>query len=75
MEKAHPLSILMVVQSLDVKKDHFRSREDDEEILNPEVPYLSALCTLMYLANCTRLDIAFLVNLVVRYSSAPIRRH
>jgi len=30
---------------------------------------------LMYLANCTRLDIAFLVNLVVRYSSAPIRRH
>jgi hypothetical protein len=33
----------MVIRSLDVKKDHFRPREDDEEILGPEVPYLSAI--------------------------------
>jgi hypothetical protein len=53
MEKAHPLSTQMVIQSLDVKKDHFRLREDDEEIFYPEVPYLSAISVLMYLANCT----------------------
>jgi hypothetical protein len=29
----------------------------------------------MYLANCTRSKIAFSVNLIARYSSAPTRRH
>jgi hypothetical protein len=53
MEKAYPLSTPMVVQSLDVKKDHFLSLEDDEEILGLEVPYLSAIGALIYLANCT----------------------
>jgi len=53
MEKAHPLSTSMIVRSLDVKKDHFCPREDDDEILGLEVPYLSAIGTLMYLANCT----------------------
>ena len=75
MEKAHPLSTPMVVWSLNMKKDPFRPWEDDEEILGPEVPYLSAICVLMYLANCRRPDIAFSVNLLVRYSSAPTRRH
>ncbi|RVW19230.1 Copia protein [Vitis vinifera] len=47
----------------------------NEELLGPEVPYLSAIGALMYLANCTRPDIAFSVNLLARYSSAPTRRH
>ena len=75
MDKAHPLSSPMVVRSLDVKKDSFRPCEKGEELLGPEVPYLSAICALMYLANCTRPDIAFSVNLLARYSSAPTRRH
>jgi hypothetical protein len=29
----------------------------------------------MYLANNTRLDIAFIVNLLVRYNAAPTMRH
>ena len=29
----------------------------------------------MYIANCTRLDIAFSVNLLARYSSVPTLRH
>jgi hypothetical protein len=29
----------------------------------------------MYLANCTLLDIAFSVNLLARYNSAPTRKH
>jgi hypothetical protein len=75
MDKAHPLSTPMVVRSLDVKKDPFRPHEVGEEILGPEVPYLSAIGALMYLANCTRPDIAFSVNLLARYSSAPTLRH
>ncbi|KAL0551378.1 hypothetical protein IC582_010464 [Cucumis melo] len=75
MDKAHPLNIQMVVRSLDVKKDIFRPREDNEELLGLEVPYLSAIGVLMYLANNTRPDIAFLVNLLARYSSSPTKKH
>ncbi|KAL0338488.1 UNVERIFIED_CONTAM: Secreted RxLR effector protein [Sesamum angustifolium] len=65
----------MVVRSLDVNKDPFRPRESDEELLGPEVPYLSAIGALMYLVNHTRPDITFVVNLLARYSFAPTRRH
>ncbi|XP_074346160.1 secreted RxLR effector protein 161-like [Apium graveolens] len=65
----------MVGRSLDKKKDVFRPREENEEILGPEVPYLSAIGALIYLANNTRPDIAFLVNLLARHSSAPMQRH
>ena len=53
MDKAHPLSTPMVGWSFDVKKDPFRPQEDDEETLGHEVPYLSAIGALMYLANYT----------------------
>ena len=62
MDKAHPLSTPMIVRSLNVKKNPFQPREDNEEILDPEVPYLRAIGALMYLANCTRPDIAFALN-------------
>ena len=75
MGKAHPLSTLMVVRSLEVSNDPFRPQEENEEPLGPEVPYLSAIGALMYLANATRSDIAFYVNLLARYSSSPTRRH
>ena len=57
------------------KNDPFRPCENGEELLGPEVPYLSAICALLYLANRTRLDIAFSVNLLARYSSAPTQSH
>ena len=75
MDNAHPLSTPMVVRSLDVNKDPFRPRMDDKELLGPEVPYLSAIGALMYLASHTRPDISFYVNLLARYSSYPTRRH
>jgi hypothetical protein len=58
-----------------LKNDLFRTKEDDEETLGPEVPYLSAIGGLIYLTNCTRPDIAFPVNLLARFSYAPTRRH
>ena len=75
MDKSHPLSSPMVVRSLEVTKDLFRPKEENEELLGSEVPYLSAISSLMYLENYTRPDIAFSVNLLARYSSAPTKRH
>ena len=65
----------MAVRSLDVTKDLFRPLEDGEEILGPEVPYLSAIGALLYLANNTRPDITFSVNLLAGYSEAPTQCH
>ena len=75
MDKAHPSSSPMIVRSLDVKKDSFRPCENCEELLGPEVPYLSSIGALMYLANFTRPDIAFSINLLAMHSFAPTQRH
>ena len=74
-DKAKSSSTPMVVRTLDEKRDPFRLKEDDEEILEPEVPYLSAIGALLYLAQCTRPDISFAINLLARYCNAPTRRH
>ena len=75
MNEAHPLTSPMVVRSLVVKNDSFRPCEKGEELLGPEIQYLSVIGALMYLATCTRLDIVFPVNLLAKYSSAPTLRH
>ena len=75
MDKSYPSKTPMVVQFLDMEKDPFRPRDEDEEVLGPEVPYLSVIGALMYLANQTRPDIAFAVNLLARHSAAPTKRH
>jgi uncharacterized membrane protein len=43
--------------------------------LGPEVAYLSAIGVLMYIANCTRRDIAFAVNLLAGYNATPTQHH
>ncbi|XP_068306654.1 secreted RxLR effector protein 161-like [Pyrus communis] len=75
-DKVKPLSTLMVVQIQNAKQDPFCLNEDQEEILEPKVPYLSKIgAALLYLAQCTRHDISFAVNFLARYSNAPTRRH
>jgi hypothetical protein len=64
MNKYNILCTKIIVMSLDVKKHHFIPREEDEEILGPEVPYLSGIAALMYIANYTHPDILFSVNLL-----------
>jgi hypothetical protein len=49
-----------------VDKDPFRTKGNDEEVWGPKVPYLSAIGALMYLAKCTRSDIAFAMNLLAK---------
>ena len=75
MDKEYPNKTPMVVRSLDKEKDIFQPREEREEILGSEYPYLSLIGALMYLANSTRPDIAFAVNLLARHSAAPTKRH
>ena len=74
-DSAYPLSSPMVVRSLQLEKDPYRPKEENEEALGPNAPYLAAIGALMYLANNTRPDIAFAVNLLARYSSVPTERH
>ena len=65
----------MIVSSLEVKKDPFHLKEDNEKLLGLEVSYYNVIGTLMNLANYTRLDIPFFVNLLTRYSFAPTQIH
>ena len=53
-----------------MKNDLFRPCEKDEELLGPEIPYLSVIDAPMYLANYTCPNIVFFVNLLARYNSA-----
>ena len=73
--KAYPSKTPMIGRSLQRDKDPFRPKEEGEEVLGPEFPYLSAVGALMYLVNCTWPDIAFAVNLLARYSSEPTKRY
>ena len=71
MDKSHPLSTPMVVRSLDVKKDLYRPKEENEEILGLEVPYLSAIGAILYFAQYIRPNIAFAMNQLTRFSFVP----
>ena len=75
MNKTHPLSTPMVVRPLDINKDPFRPHENNEKLLGNEVPYLSDIGVLIYLANNIQPDIAFSINLLARFSSSLSRRH
>jgi hypothetical protein len=75
MDKSYPNKTHMIVQSLKMETGQFRPRDEGEDILGSQVPNLSAIGALMYLANCTRPDIAFAVNLLARHSAAPTKHH
>jgi hypothetical protein len=75
MDKAYPSKTPMVVRALEKDTDPFRPRQEEEEVLGSEYPYLSDIRALMYLANNTRPDIIFAVNLLVRYSATPTMHH
>ncbi|XP_060178037.1 secreted RxLR effector protein 161-like [Lycium barbarum] len=59
MDKSHPLSTPMVVRSLDINKDPFRPKENDEELIGDETPYLSAIGALIYLQGTIDLGLFF----------------
>jgi hypothetical protein len=75
MDKAYSSRTPMIIRALEKDIDIFQPLQDGEEVLDSEYPYLRAIGALMYLANNTRPDIAFAVNLLVRYSVTPTMRH
>lgn len=63
----------MIVRSLNPKKDASGPKEDDEQILGPQLPYLNTIGALIYLAQYTRPDIAISVNLLAQFNSKLTR--
>ena len=74
-DKVKSSSTPIIVLSLDPEKDPLCLKDDGEDVLEAEVPYLSTIGALLYLSQRTRPDISYVVNLLARYSSAPTRRH
>ncbi|KAL8157197.1 hypothetical protein AgCh_002054 [Apium graveolens] len=58
MDKSHPLTTPMEVRSLEPDKDPFRPREDDEDVLGPEIPNLDIIRspTVMFEDNTACID-------------------
>ena len=52
VDKVKPLSTLMVIRTLDSTQDPFQPKEDEEEVLEPEVPYLGAIGYTRHIICC-----------------------
>jgi hypothetical protein len=75
MDKTYPQRAPMIVRAMKKNKDPFMLKQEGEEVLRAEYSYLSVIVALMYLANNTRPDIAFMVNCLIRHSAALTIRH
>ena len=76
MNKSHEHSTPMVVKSLEVDKDPYKPKEDNEDILGPEVPYLSALLKHLFILQITScLILHFVLYLLARISASPEKRY
>jgi hypothetical protein len=75
MDKAYPQRTPMIIHTLENDKDSFKPKQEGEEVLGAEYTYFNDIGALMYLANNTRLDIAFTINCLARHSVAPTMHH
>jgi hypothetical protein len=74
-EVLHATKTPMVVRTLRPESDVFGPRRGSEKVLEDQYPYKEALGALLYLANCSRPDIAFAVSVLARASNEPTKRH
>jgi hypothetical protein len=75
MDQAYLARTPMIIHAMEKDKDPFKPREEGEEVLRQEYPYLNVTGAMMYLANNTRPDIAFTVNYLARHNVAPTMHH
>jgi hypothetical protein len=71
MSKDYLSKTPMIVRVIEKETDPFWSRQEGEEVLGPEYPYLSDIRAVMYLLNNTRRDVDFAVNLLEIFSVVP----
>ncbi|XP_058806785.1 uncharacterized protein LOC131673091 [Phymastichus coffea] len=69
MDESKPQNTPMITRQVKVRNN--KNIEKAEKLGKPEIPYREAIGSLMYLANVTRPDIAFAVNLLARKQSNP----
>jgi hypothetical protein len=67
--------IPMVVRTLGPDTDVLGPKRANEQVLSSKYPYKEAIGALLYLANCSRPDIAFATSVLARYTSEPTKRH
>lgn len=60
----------MVVWSLKLDTE-----DDGEEIIGPKFLYLSVVGELMFLTNCIKFDIVFVVDLLDQHNATPTKHH
>jgi hypothetical protein len=72
METCNPINTPMEVRG---DRELYGVVQEGEQLLEQNVPYFSAIGELMWLANRTRPDIAFAVNVLARHATKPTRRH
>ena len=72
MENCNPMKTPMEVKG---DRELYGDPKEGEPLLGSEYPYFSAIGELMWLANRTRPDIAFAVNILARYAATPTMRH
>jgi hypothetical protein len=75
IDNAYPSKTPIVIRALEKETDSFQPRQEREEVLDSEYLYLSGIEAPIYLANNTRPNIAFTVNLLTRFSAATTMRH
>jgi hypothetical protein len=75
MDKAYPQSTPMIVRALEKDKDPFKPKQEGEEVLRAEYPYLGVIGALMCLVNNTRPKFAFVVNCLTKHSAVLTMHH
>jgi hypothetical protein len=70
-EKAYPAKTPMIRRSLHVGQNLYIPSEEGEKVIGAEYLYVSLIRVPMYLANITRLDIAFPANLMENIALNP----
>ena len=75
MSKCNPVNTPMMKRSMTLEKDHLGPRQESENKLGDQYPYMNLIGALMYLSVSTRPDISFAVNLLSRYNNDPCERH
>jgi hypothetical protein len=72
MTNCNPINTPMEVRG---DRELYGPPKEGEQLLGNSATYFSAIGALMWLANRTRPDIAFAVNVLARYTSRPTERH